>query len=175
MQRNNYNEKFEAFVKEKAKTMYEEDLKNLLEKEFKMQISKRAFKSFLYRRRIKCIDFHDEKIREQHNHKAKIGEERMGKHGILLVKIAEPDIWQSKNRLLYEQYHNCKLTNADYILFLNKNKNDYTKENLIKVSRKEALMVSGKTHMISKDREITKTGILLVKLRNRVKQISNNN
>lgn len=49
-----------------------------------------------------------------------------------------------KNRYLYEQYHNIKLNPVDdIILFLNGDNNDFSKENLYRVSRKILSAMSG--------------------------------
>lgn len=45
--------------------------------------------------------------------------------------------YQLKQRYLYEQYHNCKLRDDEYIIFLDGNKTNYDKDNLVKLSKKE--------------------------------------
>ena len=45
--------------------------------------------------------------------------------------------YQLKQRYLYEQYHNCKLKENEYIIFLDGNKENYDKDNLVKLTKKE--------------------------------------
>ena len=133
MMRNKYTEEFEIFVKENISKYTKEDFILLLEKKFKLKISKNALKSYIRKHNIKdrYIDFKKNMVRSTPKHP--IGAERMTKDGIL-IKVAQPNVWKRKARVMYEKYHNCKLNANDYILFLNQDRNDFSKENLIKSS-----------------------------------------
>ena len=69
--------------------------------------------------------------------KKKIGTERIDKDGYILVKIKDPDVWKRKHRVMYEKYHNVKLKKGEHVLFLDQNKRNFSKENLIRVSQGE--------------------------------------
>lgn len=64
------------------------------------------------------------------------------KHGIPQIKIKDR-VYQSKHRFMYEKYHNVKLNDNDMIIFLNGNKNDFSKENLYKITHKINGMIKG--------------------------------
>ena len=64
---------------------------------------------------------------------------------------------------MYEKYHNCKLTNDDFIVFLNQDRNDFSKENLKRITRRESSILSNQK-MFSKDKDLTNLGILTAKL-----------
>lgn len=73
---------------------------------------------------------------------------------------------------MYEKYHNCKLKDNDYIIFLNQDNNDFSKENLIKSSQQEiAYLHNYKT--FSTDPRLTKLGILSAKLMIKLKEKNN--
>lgn len=55
-----------------------------------------------------------------------------------VIKVAEPDVWISKARWVYEETHPGELTETgDEFHFCNGNKNDYSPDNIIKVKQKE--------------------------------------
>ena len=47
-----------------------------------------------------------------------IGSERIDCDGYVMVKVADPNSWRLKQRVLYEQYHGVKLEKSDVVLFL---------------------------------------------------------
>lgn len=171
MKSNNYTEEFKKYVKLKSKTMTKNDLKKLVEKKFNICMTRKGFDSYLYRHKIKCIDYNINKIREKNINRVPIGTERITIRGMVKIKIKQPDVWEWKNRYMYKKYHNCKLKSDDSILFLNQNKLDFRKENLIKISRRESAVISGKRRMTSKDPKLTKTGILVAKLMIATKEV----
>ena len=92
----------------------------------------------------------------------KIGSEYVKNDGMTLIKV-DKDKWIYKQRYLYMQYHNCTLTNDDFIIFLNQDRTDFSKNNLMKVSRRECAITSNQK-MFSKDRNLTKLGVYTAKL-----------
>lgn len=55
-----------------------------------------------------------------------------------MIKVAEPNVWISKARWVYEETHPGELTETgDEFHFCNGNKNDYSPDNIIKVKQKE--------------------------------------
>ena len=133
--KNKYTKEFDSFVRENISKYTKEDFISLLEKRYKIKMSKNALKSYIKRHNIegRYIDFKEYMVRSTAKHK--IGAERMTKDGIL-IKVAQPNVWRRKSRVMYEKYHNCKLSDDDYILFLNGDRNDFSKENLFKSTNK---------------------------------------
>lgn len=160
--RNKYTKEFEDFVKENISKYTKEDFISLLEKRYKIKMTKTTLRCYIKRHNIKgrYIDYKEYMVRSTAKHK--IGAERMTKDGII-VKVAQPNVWRRKSRVMYEKYHNCKLTDDDYILFLNGNRNDFSKENLFKSTNQEKCYLHN-WGTSSKNKEITKTGILSARL-----------
>ena len=85
------------------------------------------------------------------------------KNGLVRVKINEKQ-WVYKQRLIYEKYHNVKLPKDYIVVFLDNDKTNYDIENLMAVPRKVALRTAGQD-MFYKDKEMTKTGLLISAVR----------
>lgn len=159
--RNKYSEDFENYTKVNALKLTKEQLRKRLEKRYNLIITKSSFEKYLCRHNIHCIDYNKNKVRDMN--KKPIGYEYVRNDGMILVKIEQPSKWEYKQRLLYMKYHNCKLTSNDYIIFLNQNRNDFSKDNLVKIDRKESSILSNQK-MFSTNKELTKLGILTAKL-----------
>ena len=172
--RNKYTKEFENFIRENVSKYTKEELRLLLQDRYNIQISKDALRRYINRHKIeKYIDYKKYNIRKVL--KSPIGTERTTNEGTF-IKVAEPDEWRRKTKVMYEKYHKCKLIDSDYVIFLNQDRNDFSKENLMKVSHKEmSYLYNGKT--FSKNRELTKTGILSARLmiKAKEKEIANEN
>ncbi len=170
--KNKYTKEFESFVRENISKYTKEDFLILLENKFKIKVSKNALKCFLRKHNIEAryIDYKENMVRSTAKHK--IGAERMTKDGIL-IKVAQPNVWRRKSRVMYEKYHNCKLKNDDYVVFLNGNRNDFSKENLYKSTNREKCYVHN-WGTFSKNPELTKTGILSARLVIKAKAVMGN-
>lgn len=83
--------------------------------------------------------------------------------GYIKVKVANPSVWKFKHRLMYEKYHNVKLTSEDIILFADRDKTNFSKENLILIKIPQ-LAVLNRNKMINKNSELTKVGVNLANL-----------
>lgn len=162
MKRNNYTKEFENFVRKNVSNYTKEDFRLLLQNKLNIELSSDALRRYLNRKHIKerYKDYKKSQIRLVK--KDNIGTEIMTPEGIY-VKVAQPDKWRRKSRVMYEKYHNCKLRDDEYIVFLNQNNTDFSKENLIKLSKSEiAYLHNFKT--FSSDPKLTKLGILSAKL-----------
>lgn len=166
MKRNRHTKEFEDFIKENANKYTREDLRQLVQKEYNVVISKDSFRRYLNRHKIKSIYNIENNVRKVY--KCPLGTERTTSEGTF-VKIAQPDIWRRKTRVMYEKYHNCKLEDDDYIVFLNQDRNDFSKDNLIKSSRSEIAYLHN-CNTFSNNAELTKLGILSAKLMIKAKE-----
>lgn len=70
----------------------------------------------------------------------------------------------SKQKYLYQQYHNCKLLPNEVVIFLNGNKRDFSKENLYKITRGE-LATFNKLYKVSSDPNETLVLIDMVRIK----------
>lgn len=167
--RNKYTKEFENFVEENASKYKREDLRQLVQDKFNLKVSKDAFRRYLNRHEYKTI--HNIKNNVRNVYIAPIGAEQITKDGVF-IKVAQPDKWRRKSRVMYEKYHNCKLKDNEYIVFLNHNNNDFRKENLVKSNQKEiAYLHNCKT--FSKNPKLTELGILSAKLMIKAKEKNN--
>lgn len=158
--RNKYTKEFEDFVRKNASKYNREELRQLVQKEYNVVISKDSFRRYLNRHKIESIHLIKNNVRNVY--KCPVGTERITSEGVF-VKVAQPDKWRRKSRVMYEKYHNCKLNDEDYIVFLNQDNTDFRKQNLIKSSRKEiAYLHNNKT--FSSNPKLTELGILSARL-----------
>ena len=158
--RNKYSKEFEKETKDKSSVLTQKQLRKYLEDKYNLTISKNAFSKYLYKHGIRCIDYNENKARKMD--KKPIGYEYRKNDGMILVKVADNE-WIYKQRLMYMKYHKCEITSDDYIIFLNQNRNDFSKDNLVKVSRRESSILSNQK-MFSKNKDLTNLGILTAKL-----------
>lgn len=169
--RNRYNKEFRDYVNENASKYTKEELRLLIQDKFNIQISSEALRRYFNRHNInKYIDYNKNNIRDVY--KCPIGTEKITSEGTF-IKVEQPDKWRRKSRVMYEKYHNCKLKDNEYIIFLNRNNEDFRKENLIKTSKTEIAYLRNKD-MFSNNPELTKLGILTAKLMIKVKEKYNN-
>lgn len=164
-----YTKEFEDFVKKNVSKYSKEDFRLLLQDKFNISLSSEAFRRYLNRHKIKSkyIDYKKSNVRNVY--KSPIGSENITDEGVF-IKIAQPDKWRRKSRVMYEKYHNYKLKEEDYIIFLNKNNNDFSEQNLMKATQKEIAYLHNKK-MFSSNPKLTKLGVLTAKLMIKTKEV----
>lgn len=96
-----------------------------------------------------------------HNHR-ELFEERLDKNGYIEIKIKEPDVWQSKHRYIYEQYHG-KIPEKHKVIFLDGNSRNFDIKNLKLVSNAEELIMNSNKLRYCK-KELTESGLLIAKI-----------
>ena len=148
-------------MKSKSSKLTKCELIQEIEKDFDIKLSKSTFEKYLYRHKIKCKDYNPTKAKN--GKKVPIGYEYTKPDGMVLVKIKDPDVWNYKQRIIYENYYNIKLSDNDYIIFLNQDRTDFRIENLKRVTRRESAITSN-LDMFSKNPELTELGINTAKL-----------
>lgn len=103
------------------------------------------------------------------NHRP-IGSERTdSKDGYLLIKVAEPNKWKAKHRVIWEE-HNGPLPKSCTIIFGDGDKRNFDLNNLILVSRRELLTLN-QNDLIQKDAELTKTAVNIAKLKIKMQEV----
>ena len=103
-----------------------------------------------------------------------VGSERVNIEGYTEIKIAEPNKWRLKHRVLYEEYHNVKLNSNESIIFMDGDRSNMSKENLTLVTRQELLKLN-KLNLMSSNAELTKTGLNVAKLIIKINDCNRNN
>lgn len=100
------------------------------------------------------------------NHRP-VGSERIDKDGYTYIKVAEPNKWKLKHRLLWEQ-HKGPIPSKHRLIFADGNRQNICLENLILVSYAESLIMS-KRDLFSENAEFTRTGVNIAKVLNKAK------
>lgn len=94
------------------------------------------------------------------NHRP-VGSERISKDGYIEVKVAEPNKWRLKQRVVYEETKG-KIPEGCPIIFLDGNKRNFDIDNLRCITRSELLYLN--CNWLNNSNEITETGILMARL-----------
>lgn len=103
-----------------------------------------------------------------HN-KMDVGEDTITTDGYVKTKIAEPDVWEYKHKLIWKE-KNGPIPEGHSVIFADGNKLNLSIDNLLLVSKAELLMLNRKK-LISENSELTKTGLNVVKVMNKVYKI----
>lgn len=94
------------------------------------------------------------------NHRP-VGSERISKDGYIEVKVAEPNKWRLKQRVVYDEAKG-KIPEGCPIIFLDGNKRNFDIDNLRCITRSELLYLN--CNGLNNSNEITETGILMARL-----------
>ena len=103
-----------------------------------------------------------------HN-KMEVGEDAITTDGYVKTKIAEPDVWEYKHKLIWKE-KNGPIPEGHSVIFADGNKLNLSIDNLLLVSKAELLMLN-RRRLISENSELTKTGLNVVKVMNKVYKI----
>lgn len=101
--------------------------------------------------------------------KRKVGSERVNVDGYTEIKVSEPNIWRRKHDVIYEKY-NGKIPPNHVVIFADRDKSNLDINNLVLVSRKQ-LITLNRNGLIKEDTELTKTGINIANLINKVNEV----
>lgn len=92
-----------------------------------------------------------------------LGSTRINTDGYKVIKLAKSGQWKLYSRYMYEKYHDVKLKDDEAIIFADRNKKNFDKDNLVKVNRKE-LFYLNKSGLIFEDKDLTKSGVVVSKM-----------
>jgi hypothetical protein len=102
-----------------------------------------------------------------------IGSERITKDGYIEIKVANPNKWRLKHRVVWESI-NGTLKRRQKIVFLDCNRQNISINNLILVSDSEMLIIN-KNNLIKEDPELTRTGTIIAKVIDKTNKIKKGN
>ena len=103
-----------------------------------------------------------------HNHRP-VGSERITKDGFVEIKIAEPNKWDIKARVIYERAYG-KITKGYKVIYLDGDKLNLELSNLKIVSSAEELIMN-KNNLRFSNKQLTETGHLIAKVINKRGQL----
>lgn len=173
----------DAFVREKVKGRTSQELADLVNNKFQLELTFQQIQS--YKNRYRLTSGLDTKFKKGHiafrppkgvryspstefkkghipfNYRP-VGSERINVEGYVEIKVAEPRDWQQKHRFIWEKHHG-KIPANHCLVFLDGNKQNITLDNLALVSRGE-LATLNKNRLLKKNIQLSKSGILLAKL-----------
>lgn len=104
------------------------------------------------------------------NHR-EVGSERINVDGYIEIKVAEPNKWDLKHRVIYRQHYG-EIPQGYNIIFLDGNKRNLNINNLKAVSKAEDLIMNN-NGLFTTDREITNTGSILASVIDKVNKRKN--
>jgi hypothetical protein len=94
-----------------------------------------------------------------------VGSEVVRTDGYLAVKVADPNKWRLKHRLIWEETHG-PIPRGYVLLFLNQDKTDVRLENLVLIKRSR-LAVANRYGLLSQSAELTKSGLLVAEVKHK--------
>lgn len=99
-----------------------------------------------------------------------IGTELIREDGYLYVKVDHPNVWKTKHRIIWEKV-NGEVPKDYVLLFGDSNRMNFDINNIILISRKQLLGLN-RNDLIHEDIELTKTGINIVNIKNKISEVS---
>lgn len=104
------------------------------------------------------------KGQEAYNHKP-IGYEFVRDDGYIEIKVAEPNQWKLKQTYIYENKYG-NIPKGYRVIFLDQDKTNYDINNL-KLVKIEDILIAKNKKLLSNNKSITKTGLLISQLINK--------
>ena len=103
-----------------------------------------------------------------HGHR-EIGSERIIRDGYIEIKVAEPNVWDLKHRVIYREHYG-EIPDGHNIIFADGNKMNFDIDNLIAVSKSEMLILNN-NNLRFEDKELTKVGVNIAKVIDKAKKV----
>lgn len=182
-----YTDEMKQFILDNYKGRYNQELADLFNQKFNTNITSRTIKSYKANNKLNSgLTGKFRKGQTPHNKGKKmpkevyekvkhtmfakgnvppnhrpVGSERISKDGYIEVKVAEPDKWRLKQRVVYEEAKG-EIPEGCPIIFLDGNKRNFDIDNLRCITRSELLYLN--CNGLNNSNEITETGILMARL-----------
>lgn len=182
-----YTDEMKQFILDNYKGRYNQELADLFNQKFNTNITSRTIKSYKANNKLNSgLTGKFRKGQTPHNKGKKmpkevyekvkhtmfakgnvppnhrpVGSERISKDGYIEVKVAEPNKWRLKQRVVYEEAKG-KIPEGCPIIFLDGNKRNFDIDNLRCITWSELLYLN--CNGLNNSNEITETGILMARL-----------
>lgn len=182
-----YTDEMKQFILDNYKGRYNQELADLFNQKFNTNITSRTIKSYKANNKLNSgLTGKFRKGQTPHNKGKKmpkevyekvkhtmfakgnvppnhrpVGSERISKDGYIEVKVAEPNKWRLKQRVVYEEAKE-KIPEGCPMIFLDGNKRNFDIDNLRCITRSELLYLN--CNGLNNSNEITETGILMARL-----------
>lgn len=155
-----------VYLKENVKGRTCEELARMMNKKFNTDRFK-ASSIKHYKRKHNLVSGVDSRFKKNqipHNKKNNGYEFVDKKTGYTYIKTLNSG-WQLKHRFIWER-HNGKIPNGYSVAFLDQDKNNFNIDNLTLIENRDKL-VAKNMKLFSSNADLTKTGLLIAKLRNK--------
>jgi len=182
-----YTDEMKQFILDNYKGRYNQELADLFNQKFNTNVTSRTIKSYKANNKLNSgLSGKFRKGQAPHNKGKKmpkevyekvkhtmfakgnvppnhrpVGSERISKDGYIEVKVAEPNKWRLKQRVVYEEAKG-KIPEGCTIILLDGNKRNFDIDNLRCITRSELLYLN--CNGLNNSNEITETGILMARL-----------
>lgn len=113
-----------------------------------------------------------EKGQTPHNYQA-LGSERVNSEGYTDIKVADPNVWKQKHRIIWEKA-NGPIPKGHVVIFGDGDRRNFELDNLILISRRQ-LSFMNKKGLIQNDADLTKTGIIIADIYSKMSEIKKAN
>lgn len=97
------------------------------------------------------------------SNKMNIGSERVNSDGYIDIKIADPNTWKAKHRIIYEEAYG-PVPEDHAVIFADGDRRNVDINNLVMISRKK-LLVMNQNNLIKDEVELTKTGMIIADIK----------
>lgn len=171
----NWTKELVTYLKENYDHYSYNDLSNIMNKKFNIKTTTSSIEHKVYRLGLKKSEKGIAKSRDNKTiskfwfkkghipwHKKQLGYERVQPGGWTWVKVAEPDVFEAKHRVVWEKA-NGPIPKDKCIIFLDGNRGNFNLDNLKLINRSE-LVILNKMGLERHDAEITKTSLHIVRL-----------
>lgn len=102
-----------------------------------------------------------------------VGSERITKDGYIEIKVEDPNKWELKHRVIWEQ-HNGEIPKGYAVIFADGDKSNLDIDNLLLVSRKQLLFMN-RNNLRSENKEFTKVGVNIANVMIKLSEIESKN
>jgi len=103
-----------------------------------------------------------------HNHKP-LGTERVNGDDYVDIKVAEPNVWEAKHRLIWKELYG-PIPKGHVVIFGDGDRRNFENNNLILVSRKILSILNGR-NLIQNDADLTRTGIIVANISSKMNEL----
>lgn len=163
-----YSNDIYEFLCKNASSHTIKELVKIIKEKFNIDIEKKKLAQYCIKMKIQ---YKYEKPKKSHsNIPTKIGTIVNKTDGDYLKIKTDNHKWEYLQRKIYEKLHNVKLKEDEYVIFLNQNRRDFSKENLKVVSRKTSAILSN-DNLISTNKDIMKLSIITAQLKSKIKEV----
>lgn len=102
-----------------------------------------------------------------------VGSERITKDGYIEIKVEDPNKWELKHRVIWEQHHG-EIQKGHAIIFADGDKSNLDIDNLLLVSRKQLLFMN-RNNLITENKDFTKIGVNIANVMIKLSEIESKN